>query len=153
MDFRRLKEQFTKYALIGIFNFGISWGVLNLLLWITNRRGVIAYTIFLSIGFICAVSNSYLWNRNWTFKSQKGGANTYSLFFVLTLIGAIIGIGISSVIYKYVPPVMGLGLTAWANVGLFVSVAFQIIWNFTVYSQIVFRSPVTQTEEAVRATH
>jgi len=152
MDFKRLGEQFTKYAIVGIANFGISWGVVNLLMFITHIYQGLFLILFAAIGFVCAVSNSYLWNRNWAFKSQKGGASTYSLFFILTLIGAIIGMGIFEFIATYIPPIKGLSRQLWANFALLVSVAFQVIWNFTVYSQVVFKAPISKTAEMVASS-
>ena len=72
----------------------------------------------------------------------------YPLFYGLTALGAAIGTGIIYMITTYIKAPFGLSPKLWVNVANFVSLGFSIIWNFTAYSQIVFRAPTIEAIEA-----
>jgi len=147
MDFARLKRQFTQYFLIGILNFGISTGVLNLLCWWTNIYQGWQIILFSMIAFSVAVTNSYICNRLWTFREHKSAGSKYPLFYGLTALGALIGTGIIYMITTYIKAPFGISPKLWVNVANFVSLGFSIVWNFTAYSQIVFRAPAIEAAE------
>ena len=58
--------QFVKFALIGVSNTLVDYGVTFALNW--------AFGIFFlarTIGYICGVANSYFWNTRWTFREER----------------------------------------------------------------------------------
>ena len=140
MSMLRLRQQFFRYILIGILNFLIGALVLNLLARLTHVYNGPLLFIFSAVAFTVAVTNSYLCNRSWTFKDRKGSAIQYPLFYGLTLIGFCFGSMIIFVMTTYIHPPMRLSAPIWLNVANVVAAAFGILWNFTAYSQVVFRS-------------
>ena len=63
--------QLAKFIVVGVLNTLVDLGVLNLLILVTDVTLGPFYVIFKSISFIAAVSNSYVWNKYWTFESKS----------------------------------------------------------------------------------
>src|SRR6185369_1752822 len=94
-----------------------------------------------SISTIVAITNSYILNKLWTFREHKGTASKATLFYGLTITGAIIANLIVYFITTYIHPMFGVSDKIWLNIANFISVGFSIMWNFTAYTQVVFRTP------------
>jgi putative flippase GtrA len=58
--------QFAKYAIVGVMNTLLTLGVIFVC---KSFFGVNAY-VSNAIGYVAGVINSFLWNRNWVFKSN-----------------------------------------------------------------------------------
>ncbi|MCK4805735.1 MAG: GtrA family protein, partial [Candidatus Pacebacteria bacterium] len=79
--------QFIRFILVGLSNFVIAFGILNLLMFSTGITSGFYYSIFIAISFTCAVINSYIWNKRWTFKKgNKLEKKEFSKFLTITLI-------------------------------------------------------------------
>ncbi len=64
--------QFLRFGCIGFLNTGLGFLVTNT---ISKALGISQgwqYGLVTGVGFICAVIQSYLWNRTWTFGSETG---------------------------------------------------------------------------------
>ena len=99
-----------------------------------------AYSIFKAISFTCAVINSYIWNKRWTF--QKGTnveKKEFSKFFTISLIAFSINIGVASILVNLVGPIGGISSYAWANISALVAAGFTTLINFFGYKYLVFR--------------
>ena len=59
--------QIARFAEVGVMNTFIDFGILNLLIWITRITGGLAIAPLNAFSFLCATSNSYFWNKFWTF--------------------------------------------------------------------------------------
>ena len=55
--------QFVKFGIVGGLNAMIDLGVLNLLIVASGIAAGIWYSVFKSVSFIVAVTNSYFWNK------------------------------------------------------------------------------------------
>src|SRR3989344_6644799 len=64
--------QFVKFGIVGGLNGMIDLGILNLLIYFSGLAAGFWYSVFKSASFIAAVTNSYFWNKYWTFKSESG---------------------------------------------------------------------------------
>ena len=64
---RKTSIQLLKYGAIGIMNTLITLVVFYLM----NTKAGIAYGIANVVGYILGVINSFLWNRNWVFKTKN----------------------------------------------------------------------------------
>ena len=74
--------QLLKYGVIGVFNTLITLVTFYLL----NTKLGLSYGISNVTGYILGVINSFLWNRNWVFKTN----NDFKREFVLSVCGFLI---------------------------------------------------------------
>ncbi len=59
--------QLGKFSVVGIANTAIDFGVFMLL----HGRIGLAYSLSQVVSYSCGMTNSYLWNKYWTFKSTR----------------------------------------------------------------------------------
>jgi len=133
--------QLAKFGAVGAANFAVDFGVLNLLIFITGIANGWYFTLFKSISFIVAVTNSFFWNKMWTFgkKDQKHAGKEFVQFLLVSLIGLLLNAGIASLIVNVVGPLGSIGLKTWANVGTAVASILVLVWNFVGYKFFVFK--------------
>ena len=134
-------SQFWRYVLIGILNTAIDFAVLNILIkitGITSGNGLIPLNI---VSFTIAVTNSYFMNKNWSFAdaSSSDGGKKFSLFLVVSIIGAILNTTIVRVVATNIHPVFGFSPQLWVNVAKAVATGVSLVWNFAGYKIFVFK--------------
>ena len=129
--------QFAKFALVGVLNTAIDFGILNLLMFVTKIESGLGIIPLNTISFSTAVINSFFWNKKWVFKKEKGV--NFITFFTVTLIGLVINNLIVYLITTYVPPVFDINGKLWANLAKALATGVAMIWNFTGYRLIVFK--------------
>jgi len=133
-------RQFSKYALVGFSNLTIDFGVLNILIYLTDRDKGIYFTVFKTISFSFALINSYIWNRFWSFENRdvsKAGKQ-FITFVSVALGGLLINVALASFIVNSIH-VDSVSSRIWANIGAIISGFAVIGWNFTGYKFVVFR--------------
>jgi len=148
-------RQVAKFVLVGGLNTLIDWGVLSFLIFIfrdyfsINPKNVfftifsltiIYYSLFKGISFILATINSYLCNKFWTFKPRTEGKTSkeFLQFFIISILGFFINVGIASALFKFISPAGGLNLDQWALISAAIATAISMVWNFLGYKFIVF---------------
>jgi putative flippase GtrA len=133
--------QFGKYAAVGFANTGVDFGMLNLLMWLTGVYSGKWILILNSISFLVAVTHGYIWNRYWSFRvgGKTDIPKQFIAFFIVTVIGAVIGNGIVYGITTFISPLFGLSVVSWANIAKVIAIAVIFIWNFSGYKFIVFK--------------
>jgi len=132
--------QIVKFAIIGSLNTLLDLGVLNLLILVTSIATGYWYSVFKGISFIIANTNSYFWNKYWTFSSGKSATTgEFGKFFTVSLIGFLINVGVASLIVNIVGAPDGFSPERWANVGAITATAISLIWNFLGYKFLVFK--------------
>lgn len=135
-----LLDQLGKFLATGSLNFFLDFGVLNILILLTNITNGVYYVVFKIISFLVASTNSYFWNKFWVFGGGKrANAGEYGLFFTTTAIGAAINIGIAAFIVNVIGAPHGINPKVWSNVGALVAVIFSLFWNFISYKFLVFK--------------
>lgn len=87
---KKTAGQFLKFAVVGVLNTLVDFAVfqtLNLLLgWVYAAQVA---------GFTCGVINSYLWNSNWTFRSERTKSfREMALFLLVNLISLCVSLGV-----------------------------------------------------------
>ncbi|MDP1538556.1 MAG: GtrA family protein [bacterium] len=144
--------QVGKFVLVGALNTFIDLGILNILIWISGIASGAWYSVFKGISFLIAVTNSYFWNKHWTFahRASEGSEGKkenkvlfapgeFSKFLVVTAIGLFIIVGIASFVENKIGPQFEISKTMWATIGAFTATLFAWIWNFTGAKFIVFK--------------
>lgn len=129
--------QFAKFALVGVLNTAIDFGILNLFIastGITSGPSIIPMNAF---SFSAAVVNSYFWNRRWVFAGRTHG--NFVIFFIITVIGVGINSGIVFLITTYISPLFNLDRTLWVNFAKVLATGISLVWNFTGYRLVVFK--------------
>lgn len=143
--------QIGKFGVIGILNTLVDWGVLAILTFGFRKYfniesmdlfvfGLTFYSIYKSISFIIANINSYYWNKYWTFVSGAAQKTKVQFlqFFVISIIGFGINVGIASYIFKSIQPIGGLNIDQWGIIGAAVGSIAGLAWNFIGYKFVVF---------------
>jgi putative flippase GtrA len=134
--------QAGRFVLVGAFNTFIDLGVLNILIWLSGTASGAWYSIFKAISFLVATTNSYFWNKHWTFnkKSENGfAAKEFSKFLAVTAIGLLVNVGIASFIVNIIGPQFEISKEIWATIGALIATLFAWVWNFLSSKFIVFK--------------
>lgn len=133
-------RQFSKYALVGLSNLTIDFGVLNILIYLTDRDRGIYFTVFKAISFSIALINSYLWNKFWSFENRgvTRARRQFMTFVTVALGGLLINVVLASFIVNSIN-VDFVSSRIWANIGAIISGFAVMGWNFTGYKFVVFR--------------
>jgi len=92
--------QFLRFACIGFLNTGLSFLVVNLVSKFLGISQGVPYGAIVGVGFVCAVIQSFPWNRTWTFGGETGVSlwkNVVRLFLVGCLgIAALLFVALAS---------------------------------------------------------
>jgi len=134
--------QLAKFVVTGLVNTAVDFSVLNLLMDATHITQGGWFSVFKGISFIVAVTNSYFWNKFWTFSHQTdrqvGGREMLS-FFVVSGIGFGLNVGISSLVVNLIGPRFGIEAGRWANIGAVCGTLVAMAENFFGYKFLVFK--------------
>jgi putative flippase GtrA len=133
--------QLVKFAEVGVLNTAIDFGVLNLLIWLTGITSGWAIAPLNVTSFLCATTNSYFWNKFWTFK-KKGAVSggEFTQFLIISAVGIGVNTGIVVAGTSLVSPALGMSPAAWANVMKLLATLVSLTWNFLGYKFIVFKA-------------
>jgi len=133
--------QAAKFFLVGTLNTFVDLAVLNLLMWIFGIVAGPFYSVFKAFSFLAATTNSYFWNRFWTFEKGKETIQfrEYFKFLIITAIGLIINVSVASYAVNVIGPQYGFSEKIWASIGAIIAAFFAFIWNFSASKFIVFK--------------
>lgn len=133
-------DQFGKFAAVGTLNTLLDLGILNLLMSLSGFYAGISYVGFKAVSFILGTTNSYFWNKLWTFESKLPVTfSEYLRFGIFTFVGILINVGVASLIVNLVGAPDGFNPKVWANVGAVIAVLSAMFWNFLSYRNVVFK--------------
>jgi len=133
--------QMVKFVGVGSLNTFIDLGVLNLLIFISGVATGWMYSLFKGISFICATTNSYFWNKFWTFGKKEGKAvkpKEFIKFFVIAFGGLLINVATASIVVNAIGPKFGMTAKLWANIGGILAAFAAATWDFLGYKFLVF---------------
>jgi len=147
-------NQFGKFAAVGTLNTLLDLGVLNALIFITGFARGAPFAGFKAVSFLVASTNSYFWNKFWTFESRAPIAlGEYARFLLFTLVGTFLNVGVASLIVNVLGAPEGVGEKLWANAGALIAVFTSLLWNFLAYRKIVFRPALRAPSSKPLATY
>ncbi len=119
--------QFIKFSLVGVLNTAIHYGIF----YVTYTYMGLYHLLASTLGFCVAVTNSYLINKHWTFKTR--GANVhreFAKFIIVNLITLSINLGSMALLVERfdVDP----RIAQLASIGLTLSINFlgNKFWTF-----------------------
>lgn len=131
--------QFTKFGLVGVSNTVINFGIVNLLVFLTNITRGLGVSAFAALAFIGALVNSYFWNSHWSFKNKNPRTpKEFITFTIVTFIGLLIN---STVVYLVVNAQHAASISPklWVNVANLAATLVTMFWNFSGFKFIVFK--------------
>jgi len=132
--------QFAKFAAVGTLNTFIDFGVLNLEIFLFSVSSGILYSVFKGISFLAATTNSFFWNKYWTFNSKTPANPKETLkFYVVAIVGWVINVSLASFVVNVLSRPISFSPNLWANIGALVGVAGSFLWDFLGYKFIVFK--------------
>lgn len=131
--------QFSKFAAVGTLNSFIDFGVVNILITVTGITGGAYYSVLKAISFIFSTTNSFFWNKLWTFDSKGGNTAEQAIkFYVIAGIGLLLNVGAASLVVALKPAASSA--TLWASLfGPLAGIAVSFLWNFLGYKFLVFK--------------
>ena len=117
--------QFLRFACIGFLNTGLSFLVVNTIskfLGISQgwRLGVVA-----GVGFVCAVIQSFPWNRTWTF----GGETGVSFWKNLMRLFAIGCLGMSALVFVLVASRLSAPAASYLIILIIYLITEDVLWK------------------------
>src|SRR5271155_2898770 len=135
--------EFSKFAIVGVLNSGVDFGILNTLILITGMASGAAFLAFKSVSVTLGVINSYLWNKYWTFNTSNSAdaRREFVAFMVVTLIAVGVNVAGADVIVNVIGAPAGFSTKLWANIGAISGAGLTLFTNFFGYKFFVFRKP------------
>ena len=139
--------EFSKFAVVGVLNSGVDFGILNFLILITGVASGGGFLAFKSVSVTLGVINSYLWNKYWTFDAAKspGARREFVAFMVVTLVAVGLNVAGAHVIVNVIGAPRGISTKLWANIGAISGAGLTLFANFFGYKFFVFRKPLVVT--------
>jgi putative flippase GtrA len=133
--------QFGKFVTIGLSNTAIDFGLLNLFMYLSHIERGLFFSLFKGFSFLVAVSNSFIWNKFWTFDNNYREELGKQLikFLVISGVAFIINVTVASLIVNVMGPIGKFSPPLWANIGAFASLGITLLWTFLGYKFIVFK--------------
>ena len=137
--------QFAQFAAVGTLNTFVDIGVFNLeaLFYGSAAIGTIAFAFFKAISFMFATTNSFFWNKYWTFHSMdEARAGQVASFYAVAVGGLILNTGAGTLINAARPTGLSdAALRLWSHlVAPGAGVVASFLWNFLWYKYVVFKT-------------
>jgi putative flippase GtrA len=137
----RLFTQVFRFGVVGLINTIVDLAILNFLIFVTRTgQSGAMFALFKTVAFVCAVFNSYLMNRSWTFARtpRKTSVLEGSQFMFVSVLGAVVNVGSSWYVATYAHPAWSISPKWWPSFAALVGTAFSLGFNFIGYKFWVF---------------
>jgi putative flippase GtrA len=142
---RRGVRQLVKFCLVGATSTFID----KRTLWFLLNDGLprAPWWISATISFCLAVTNGFIWNSRWTFRSRKASARSrraqYGMFFTTNVIGLLLNLGLTNLILVLfagqLPYIGGNAHASDVLVASLSAVPIVVLWNFAASKYWTFR--------------
>lgn len=133
--------QIGKYGIIGVLNTVLHAGIFNSLILVTDIAKGFLVIVYFIIAFIITVTNSFIWNKFWTFTAgdTSRGKKEYVKFFTVTAIVSLVYAFLMHVLINIIGAPTGINDKVWANISLVLLIPLAFLGNFFGYRLIVFK--------------
>jgi len=149
--------QLAKFIITGALNTLVDIGTLSYMLFLASVSSyhiasndilftlfvpIAFFTLYKGISFLIANTNSYFWNKYWTFgasNTQKKSSTEFIQFLIISFIGFIINISISSLIFGAPYGTNRMSIDQWALISAVIGSIVGFTWNFIGYKFFVFK--------------
>lgn len=139
--------QFAKFGAVGTLNSFIDLGFLNLLIYLSGIAAGWPFSVFKAISFLIATTNSYFWNKYWTFGStNRSTAGEVTKFYTIAVVGSFVNVSVASFVVNGLSRPEIITPNLWANIGALAGIFSALFWNFLGYKFLVFKPPVVKEE-------
>ena len=132
-----------RFAIVGGVNTALDFSILFILTMLFNIPKELANFISTSVSFLF----SFFANKKYTFKStSKNLKKQFLLFTIVTLFGLWV---IQTIIITAITPVftnLGINKPAALLISKLIATAASLIWNYTLYSKVVFKKPKNSSD-------
>lgn len=135
-------RQLVKFCLVGATSTVIDKGTLWLMIYRLTRT---PWWISATVSFCLAVTNSFVWNRHWTFRA-RGHASLraqYTMFLITNLVGLLLNLALTKVfLIAFTGQLRHIGGNPKATKVLIASlsaVPCVMLWNFAASKYWTFR--------------
>ncbi|MFH1246632.1 MAG: GtrA family protein [Candidatus Liptonbacteria bacterium] len=132
--------QFAKFAAVGTLNSFVDLGIFNLeTLMLGHIPGTAMFAAFKAISFLCSTTNSFFWNKYWTFGSHdKTNTGEVTKFYGIAIAGGFLNVAVATAV-KAVSPA-SFPADIWTNlIAPLAGIFAVLLWNFTGYKFFVFK--------------
>ena len=132
--------QFAKFAAVGSLNSFVDLGVFNTeVILLGHLPGNVAFAVFKAISFLAATTNSFFWNKHWTFESKSGTqSKEVASFYAIAITGGLVNVGVATLVKAIEPAAIPPEL--WINIIAPIAGIFStLFWNFAGYKFFVFK--------------
>jgi putative flippase GtrA len=142
---RRGVRQLVKFCLVGATSTFID----KRTLWFLLNDGMprSPWWISATISFCLAVTNGFIWNSRWTFRSPAAARSTgaqYGMFFGTNVIGLVLNLGLTNLILvlfaDHLPYIGGNAHASDVLVASLLAVPVVVLWNFAASKYWTFRA-------------
>ena len=143
--------QFAKFAAVGSLNSFIDLGVFNLetLLW-GGVPMALLFSVFKTASFLTATTNSFFWNKYWTFgANEKADTKEVVKFYGVAIVGFVVNVGVATAV-KVAGDSLNLPVNFWGNIVAPLAGIFAVfLWNFLGYKYFVFGKKAESTAQGL----
>lgn len=132
--------QFAKFASVGVLNTTVDLGVFNLeTFFYGSLPGAVIFSVFKAVSFITATTNSFIWNKYWTFGAgSTPQAGEVVKFYAIAIIGGFLNVGVATAVrtanFSFIPANTLVNLVA-----PLCGILAVFMWNFIGYKYVVFK--------------
>lgn len=136
-------RQFLRFGVVGVANTGIDLFVTNMLVLLFTAESRIALLCISLIACLTATGNSYVMNRQWTFRESgtEASAVSFARFVAISLMAA--GVNTSMFLYSYHILTEHGYLSKWfaLNAAKLIGICVAVFVSFVGYKIYVFGRP------------
>ncbi len=139
MGLLSLLQQLLKFAITGLINTLIDFGVFNLLIILSGARSSLTIAFINTLAVALAVTNSFILNRSWTFPVHNRKNGQIQRFIIASLIGILIN-SATVALLSNLHLLAAFAPLLVLNVAKIIAAVLSTSWNFLAYRNWVFRA-------------